>query len=51
MHLMHLICPMHPMQVRDIKEKLCYVAQDYAAELAAATSSSAVDKVSRVIAD
>ncbi|KAJ9505566.1 hypothetical protein QJQ45_009754, partial [Haematococcus lacustris] len=30
--------------VRDIKEKLCYIAQDFDAELAAASSSSAIDK-------
>lgn len=31
--------------VRDIKEKLCYVAQDFAAESDAANTSSAIDKV------
>eukprot|EP00798_Chlamydomonas_sp_ICE-L_P007905 gene7905-1117_t len=31
--------------VRDVKEKLAYVAQDYAAELDAASTSSALDKV------
>jgi actin-related protein len=30
--------------VRDIKEKLCYVAQNFDEELAAASSSSAIDK-------
>lgn len=28
----------------DIKEKLCYVATDFEAELAAASTSSAIDK-------
>lgn len=29
---------------RDIKEKLCYVAEDYAAELNTSSTSSAIDK-------
>ena len=31
--------------MRDIKEKLCYVAQDFAAETDAANSSGAIEKV------
>ncbi len=38
-------CPCPRPACRDIKEKLCYVAQDFAGETDAANTSSAIDKV------
>jgi len=40
----HACTHTHTRMRRDIKEKLCYTAQDHDAELAAASTSSVVDK-------